>query len=51
VALQVIRHGKLNELSTGGLMYPSFVFTGPRLERVAPAVEPMQRILPGGSRE
>ncbi len=50
LTLQVIRRGRLNEAGLGGLIYPSFVFTGPQLEKVAPAVEPMRRILPGGGR-
>jgi hypothetical protein len=51
IALQVIRRGNLNEAGLGGLLYPSFVFTGPQLEKVAPAVAPMQRVLPGGARD
>ena len=33
VALQVIRHSMANEVWLGGLIYPSFVFAGPRLEQ------------------
>ncbi len=51
IALQVIRNSMLNELGLGGMLYPSFVFAGPRLEQQAPAIEPHQRILPGGGRE
>ena len=50
IALQVVRRVKLNEAGLGGIIYPCHVFTGPRLEQVAPAVEPMRRILPGGAR-
>lgn len=48
VALQIIRRGKLNEAGLGGMLYPSFIFTGPQLEQKAPAVEPLRRVLPGG---
>ncbi len=51
VVIQVIRNGMLNELWRGGLMYPSFIFSGPRLAAIAPQTEPLYRILPGGSRE
>jgi hypothetical protein len=48
LALQIIRRGKLNEAGLGGMLYPSFIFTGPQLEQKAPAVEPLRRVLPGG---
>lgn len=51
VAVQIIRQNKLNEANLGGLLYPSFVFTGPRLDKIAPNTQPTERILPGGSRE
>ena len=51
VALQVVRRGMLNELWQGGLLYPSFVFAGPRLEKAATQEDPPYRVLPGGSRE
>ncbi len=51
LALQVIRRGKINEAGLGGIILPAFIFQGPRLERVAPAVEPMERVLPGGARD
>lgn len=51
VAVQIIRRNKLNEANLGGIIYPSFIFSGPRLEKVAPNTQPMERILPGGSRE
>jgi hypothetical protein len=47
VALQVIRRSMANEVWLGGLVYPSFVFAGPRLEQVAPKQEPPRRVLPG----
>ena len=50
IAMQVIRRTYLNEAGLGGMIYPSFVFKGPQLDKVAPAIEPMRRILPGGSR-
>ena len=49
IALQVTRDNKLNELNTGGVLYPCFVFAGPRLDQPAPVNEPARRILPGGS--
>lgn len=51
IALQVIRRSMVNEVWLGGLIYPSFVFAGPRLEQVAPRKEPLQRVLPGGGWE
>ncbi len=51
LAIQVIRRNMLNEIWRGGLMYPSFVFAGPRLETAAPQTDPLYRILPGGARE
>ena len=41
----------LNELWQGGLLYPSFVFAGPRLDQPAPLDDPPYRVLPGGARE
>ncbi len=49
LALQVTRHSKINELGTGGIIYPGFIFTGPRLKIKAPKLEPMKRVLPGGA--
>lgn len=51
LAIQVIRRNMLNEIWRGGLMYPSFVFAGPRLETAAPQTDPLYRILPGGAKE
>ncbi len=36
LALQVIRRSPVNELGTGGILYPCYIFTGPRLEQKAP---------------
>jgi len=47
IAIQVIRRSPLNEAGLGGMLFPSFVFTGPQLEKKAPAVEPLKRVLPG----
>ncbi len=51
LAIQIIRRGKVNEAGLGGMIHPSFIFVGPRLERVAPVVEPLRRVLPGGARD
>ncbi len=50
LAIQVQRFGN-SEVGTGGLIYPSFVFTGPRLKERAPNAEPTERLLPGGAVE
>ena len=50
IAIQVMRSG-LAEVGVGGLLYPSFVFTGPRLERRAPIFDETIRLLPGGAVE
>jgi Domain of unknown function (DUF4838)/Glycosyl hydrolases family 2, sugar binding domain len=47
IAIQVQRFGN-SEIGTGGLIYPSFVFSGPRLKLRAPKLEKMERVLPGG---
>ncbi len=46
LAIQVIRFGNY-ELGTGGLMLPSFIFQGPRLDKKAETGRPF-RMLPGG---
>ncbi len=51
LALQVIRRCPVNELGTGGILYPCYIFTGPRLKNKAPHLEKMKRILPGGAFE
>ncbi len=50
LAIQVQRNGN-SEIGTGGLLYPSFLFTGPRLETRAPTVDDSIRLLPGGAVE
>jgi uncharacterized protein DUF4838/glycosyl hydrolase family 2 len=50
IAIQVQRFGN-SEVGTGGLIYPAFVFTGPRLEQRAPKLEKLARILPEGERK
>ena len=50
LAIQVQRFGN-SEIGTGGLIYPSFVFAGPRLDSRAPKLEKLERVLPGGERE
>ena len=50
IAIEVQRYG-IAELGTGGIIFPSFLFTGPRLEQRAPAFdESLLKILPGGAR-
>ena len=34
-----------------GLLYPSFLFTGPRLPERAPKCDKVERLLPGGAVE
>lgn len=50
LAIQVQRFGN-SEVGTGGLIYPSFIFTGPRLKERAPNAAPTERLLPGGAVE
>ncbi len=47
LAIQIKRSIVANELGTGGLFRPSYLFTGPRLDKKAPAQITHQRILPG----
>lgn len=49
LAFQVERNFKTTELGLGGIILPSFVFTGPRLEKKAPSNERLRRILSGGT--
>jgi hypothetical protein len=51
VVLQVVQRSWCNELWLGGILYPCFVFAGPRLEKPAPDETPPYRVLPGGERE
>lgn len=48
IAVQAERAFKTTELGLGGIIYPCFLFTGPRLEKAAPNPERLRRILPGG---
>lgn len=50
LAIQVQRFGN-SEVGTGGLIYPSYIFTGPRLKQRAPINEEKERLLPGGAVE
>ena len=50
IAIQIQRRNLINEMGYGGIIYPSFVFLGPKLEKAAPSVVPSERILPGGAR-
>lgn len=46
LAIQVVK-GTVNELGTGGLIRPSFLFTGPRLNKKAPELAPPSLLRPG----
>lgn len=48
IAIQIVRNSKANELGLGGIIRPSFVFTGPQLERKSPKPLELRRVLPGG---
>jgi hypothetical protein len=48
LAIQIVRNSKANEIGLGGILRPSFLFTGPKLEKKAPAVINQERVLPGG---
>ena len=48
VAIEVVRNSAANEIGLGGLIRPSFLFTGPRLEIKAPKPLELRRVLPGG---
>ena len=50
LVIQVERRGN-SEIGTGGLIYPSFLFTGPRLKERAPSLDTRTRLLPGGAIE
>ena len=49
LAIQVQRYSKASELGLGGIVYPSFIFTGPKLKQKAPLEKRLRRILPGGA--
>jgi len=46
-----VQHSGNSEIGIGGLIYPSFIFAGPRLDSRASKMEKLERILPGGGRE
>lgn len=48
LAIQILHPGN-SEVGTGGLIYPSFLFTGPRLKERAPIQTKVLRLLPGGA--
>lgn len=48
VAIEVVRNSGANEIGLGGILRPSFFFTGPRLETKAPKPLELRRVLPGG---
>ncbi len=48
LAIQVVRNSKANEIGLGGIIRPSFIFAGPRLETPAPRPLELRRVLPGG---
>lgn len=48
LAIQIIRNSSANELGLGGIIRPSFIFTGPKLEKKAPGESDLKRVLPGG---
>ncbi|MFA6294176.1 MAG: DUF4838 domain-containing protein, partial [Victivallales bacterium] len=50
LAIKVARHGH-SELGVGGLMLPSFVFAGKKIETSGESMQTDERILPGGERE
>ena len=50
LAIQVRRRGS-SELGTGGLIYPCYIFTGPRLTREDTTPGEQYRLLPGGAVE
>lgn len=50
LVMKVARDSAANEIGLGGILRPSFLFTGPRLEKAAPEPPPEVRVLPGGER-
>jgi hypothetical protein len=51
LAIQVIRNSKANEIGLGGIISPCFLFAGPKLDKPAPQLPDIGRILPGGGVE
>ena len=50
LAIQITRNGS-SENGMGGIVYPSFLFAGPRLKERAPKLDLTERLLPGGAVE
>jgi len=48
LALEVVRNSAANEIGLGGLLRPSYIFSGPRLAAKAPATLNLPAVLPGG---
>ena len=48
LTIQIVRNSSANELGLGGILRPSFIFTGPKLEKKAPGETELRRVLPGG---
>ena len=48
LAIQIVRNSAANEIGLGGLIRPSYIFTGPKLETKAPKPLELRRVLPGG---
>lgn len=49
LAIQVVRNSSANEIGLGGLIRPSYIFTGPRLEKKALGTTlELKPVLPGG---
>lgn len=49
LVLKVFRNSAANEIGLGGLLRPSFVFAGPRIDPPVPSSgQPRHRVLPGG---
>lgn len=48
LAIKVSRHSPINEIGLGGIIRPSFLFSGPKLKPSVPAASAPTRVLPGG---
>jgi len=51
VAIQIVRNSRLNEIFTGGIFQPCFVFSGPQVAPAEKKGDPEFRVLPGGEQE
>lgn len=49
LAIEIVRNSQLNEILTGGILRPCFVFTGPRVAPSEKRADPEFRILPEGA--